>query len=162
MTRPILLVVLVAMLTAPAVAHADLSKKVIATFKGQIVVSGGELPGGADDKETITAIKKAQLTEVSGEKNADDVIAWRFSYTAFLSKAAPTSLKMEFYTDDKKARYVADQRLDGVDPKSPVLVGDVVISEDDGLTKGHRYLIKLVAKAGSKETTLASTTLMMK
>jgi hypothetical protein len=162
MTRSIPFLVIVALLGAPAVAHADLSKKVIAAFKGKMIVSAGELPGGTDDKETISAIKKAQLAEVVGEKNADDVMAWRFSYTAFLSKPAPTSLKMAFYTDDKKARYVADQRLDGVDPKSPVLVGDVVISEDDGLTKSHRYVIKLLAVSGNRETTLASTTLTMK
>jgi hypothetical protein len=144
---------------APAIAHADLSKKVIAAFKGQIVVSEGEAPSGADDKETIAAIKKAQLTTVTGEKNADDVTVWRFHYTAFLNKAAPTSLKMVFYSDDKEKRYAADQRLDGVDPKSPVLIGDVSITEDDGLNKGRSYVIKLVATSGGKDTTLAQTTL---
>jgi hypothetical protein len=162
MTRSLSILFLVALLGAPAIAHAELSKKVITTFKGQILVTEGELPSGTDDKETVAAIKKAQLTSVEGEKNADDVTVWRFSYTAFLNKTGPTSLKMVFYSDDKEKRYAADQRLDGVDPKSPVLVGDVSITEDDGLNKGRSYVIKLVATTGGKDTTLAQTTLKMK
>jgi hypothetical protein len=162
MKRTLPFLFLVALLGAPAVAHADLSKKVIAAFKGQIVVSEGDTPSGADDKETIAAIKKSQVTSVEGEKNAEDVTVWHFHYTAFLNKMGPTSLKMVFYTDDKEKRYAADQRLDGVDPKSPVLSGDVAITEDDGLNKGKSYVIKLVATSGSKETTLAQTTLKVK
>jgi hypothetical protein len=163
MKRTLPFLFLVALLGAPAIAHADLSKKVIAAFKGQIVVTeSGDTPSGADDKETIAAIKKAHLTSVEGEKNAEDVMVWRFHYTAFLSKAGPTSLKMVFYTDDKEKRYAADQRLDGVDPKSPVLSGDVSITEDDGLNKGKSYVIKMIATTGNKETTLAQTTLKVK
>lgn len=163
MKRTLPFLFLVALLGAPAVAHADLSKKVISAFKGQIVVSEGEMPsGGADDKETIATIKKSQLSSIEGEKNAEDVMVWRFHYTAFLNKTGPTSLKMVFYTDDKEKRYAADQRLDGVDPKSPILSGDVSITEDDGLNKGKSYVIKLVATSGSKETTLAQTTLKVK
>ncbi len=162
MNRSIPFLFLAALLIgAPAVAHADLSKKVITAFKGQIVVSEGEVPSAEGDKETISAIKKSQQTSVAGEKNADDVTVWRFHYTAFLNKAAPTSLKMVFYSDDKEKRYAADQRLDGVDPKSPVLSGDVSITEDDGLNKGRRYVIKLVATVGGKDATLAQTTLKM-
>ena len=157
-----LLLVTVALLAAPTAAFADMSKKVITTFKGQIIVTDGEAPTSGDDKETIAAIKKAQLTSVTGEKNAEDVTVWHFHYTAFLSKAGPTSLKMVFYTDDKEKRYAADQRLDGVDPKSPVFSGDVSITEDDGLNKGRSYIIKMVATVGGKDTTLAQTTLKMK
>ncbi|MEZ4359164.1 MAG: hypothetical protein R3B48_03215 [Kofleriaceae bacterium] len=161
MTRSLPLLLLLAFLAFPTAAHANLSKKVITAFKGKIVVSDGGMPDASDDKETIDAIKKAQLASIEGEKNADDVTVWRFSYAAFLSKTGPTSLKMVFYTDDKKKRYSADQRLDGVDPKSPVLVGDITISEDDGLSRGQGYIIKLIAVSGGKETTLASTTLKM-
>jgi hypothetical protein len=161
MIRFLAVTLVAATLAMPATVHAELSKKVISTFKGQLIISAGELPSGEDDRATIAAIKKVQLAEVSGEKNDEDVMAWRFSYTAFVSKNGPTSLKMAFYTVEKKPRYVADQRLDGIDPKSPVLVGDVAISEDDGLTKGHRYTIKLIAVIGSKESTVASTTLTM-
>lgn len=153
----------VALVAAPATAFADLSKKVITTFKGQIIVSEDEAPtSGADDKETIAAIKKAQVTSVTGEKNAEDVTVWRFHYTAFLNKTGPTSVKLVFTTNDKEKRYAADQRLDGVDPKSPVISGDVSITEDDGLNKGKSYLVKMVASIGGKETTLAQTTLSMK
>jgi hypothetical protein len=162
MNRSLSLLFLVALLAAPTAASADVSKKLITTFKGQIVVTDGEAPISSDDKETIAALKKAQLTSVTGEKNAEDVTVWRFHYTAFLSKAGPTSLKMVFYSDDKEKRYAADQRLDGVDPKSPVLSGDVSITEDDGLNKGRSYVIKMVATVGGKDTTLAQTTLKMK
>lgn len=160
-TLPLLLSLL-ALLCAPKLAHAELSKKVIAAFKGQIVVTAGDLPEGTDETQTIAAIKKAQLTSINGEKNAEDVVTWAFRYTAFLNKAGPTSLKIAFFTNDKKKKYVADQRLDGVDPKSPVLVGEVVITEDDGLSKGQSYLVKLVASAGAKDTVLAQTTLTVK
>lgn len=159
MIRSLPLLLLLALLGAPTLAHAELSKKVIAAFKGQIVISEGDLPDAADEQQTIAAIKKAKLQTITGEKNAEEVTTWSFRYTAFLSKAAPTSLKMAFYTNDKKKKYVADQRLDGVDPKSPVLAGEVLITEDDGLSKGQSYLIKLVASAGNKETVLAQTTL---
>jgi hypothetical protein len=162
MNRSLSFLFLVTLLAAPTAAFADMSKKVITTFKGQIVVTEGEAPISGDDKETIAAIKKAQLTSVSGEKNAEDVTVWHFHYTAFPSKPGPTSLKMVFYSDDKEKRYAADQRLDGLDPKSPVFSGDVSITEDDGLNKGRSYVIKMVATIGGKDTTLAQTTLKMK
>lgn len=162
MKRILPLLLVLAWIGAPALAHAELSKKVIAAFKGQIVITDGDLPDTAEEQQTIAAIKKAQLSSISGEKNAEDVTTWTFRYTAFLSKPGPTSLKIAFYTNDKKKKYVADQRLDGVDPKSPVLAGEVLITEDDGLSKGGTYLIKLVATAGSKETVLAQATLTMK
>jgi hypothetical protein len=43
-----------------------------------------------------------------------------------------------------------------------VLTGIIEITEDDGLTKGKRYTLKLVGKVKGKETVLASTTLDMK
>jgi hypothetical protein len=52
--------ILLVMLAASA-AYADLSKKVIAEFKGQIVVSDEPVEPGSDDKSTIAAFKKARL-----------------------------------------------------------------------------------------------------
>jgi hypothetical protein len=143
--------------TAPA-AHADMSKKVIAAFKGKLIVSNSPLENQGDDKATIAKIKKDTLTEVKGAAGGDDVYAWSFVYTAFLSKSGSPSLKLEFYDGTK---YVADQRLTNVDPKMTVLEGEVAITEDDGLTKGKKYTIKLVGELKGKETVVATTTLQM-
>src|SRR5438270_347984 len=142
-----------------ALAHADLSPKVIAAFKGQIVVSNDEVEAGANDKATIEAFKKARLKELKGEPNADDVQTWHFFYTAFLSnKSAVTDLKLEFYSGDK---YVADEHLTGVDVHTPVLTGRIDISEDDGPAKGKTYTLKLVGEIKGKDVVYATTPLIL-
>jgi hypothetical protein len=133
---------------------ADMSKGVIAAFKGQIVISKGELPVGRNDKDTVQRIKKEQLKEITGTSN-DDVTGWYFTYTAFLSKAGAKNLKMEFLKGDKLA---ADKQLDGIDPKSAVLTGEISINEDEGLAKGNTYTVRLV----NGSTVVAKTTLVMK
>lgn len=143
MTRRIALA-LVGVAVAGGVAAAELSQNVISSFRGQLVVSKDELPEGKNDKETITKIKGVQLKELQGEKAAD-VFQWHFHYTAFLTKTGAASLKMEFLTDDKDHRLAADKQLEGVDPKSSVLTGDITIDEDEGLAKGKSYVIELVA-----------------
>jgi hypothetical protein len=156
MTRQISMAVLTAVLLIGGSASAEMSRNVIGAFKGQLVISTGELPEGKNDKDTIQKIKAAKLASITGEVT-DDVAYWNFHYTAFLSKTGNTTLKMEFYVDGKK--FVADKRLDGVDPKSAVLTGDISINEDEGLTKGKSYVVKLVA---GKDTVVASTPLVMK
>ena len=140
------------------VATADMSRAVITAFKGELVITKGELPEGKNEKDTIAKIKTERLKELTGEAR-DDVMSWHFHYTAFLSKAGATQLKMEFYTNDKEKKFVADNRLDGVDPKTPVLSGEITISEDEGLTKGRPYIIKLVT---DRDVVVASTPLVMK
>jgi hypothetical protein len=130
--------------TTATTAYAELSTSVISTFRGQFVVSHDELPEGKNDKDTIAKIKQASLTELSGEP-AGDVTAWHFHYTAFLTRTGASSLKMEFITDDAKHNLAADKQLEGVDPKSSVLTGDITIDEDEGLAKGKRYSVELVA-----------------
>jgi hypothetical protein len=136
-------------------SSADLTKGVISAFRGQLVISKGELPAGKNDKETISKIKKEQLKEITGQTQ-EDVTSWYFSYTAFLSKTGAKDLKMEFLKGGKLA---ADKRLDGIDPKSGVLTGDISINEDEGLAKGNTYQIQLVTSGG---TVVAKTTLTMK
>jgi hypothetical protein len=148
--------VLVAALVIGGVASADMSRGVIAAFKGQLVISKDELPGGKNDKDTINKIKAAKLSELTGEAQ-EDVVYWNFHYTAFLNKTGNSTLKMEFYKDGKA--FVADKTLDGVDPKSTVLTGTISINEDEGLSKGKAYVIKLVA---GKNTVVATTNLLMK
>ena len=150
---------LVALVALPGLAEADLSKKVIASFKGQIIVSDAPLPeGGKNDKATIAAITQAQITAGKGTPNGSDVIVWQWHYTAFLKQLGASNLKFEFYSGDK---YVADKRLEGVDPKDPVLEGDLTIDEDEGPAKGKTYTVKLVAVKGSKEVVVATTSLAL-
>jgi len=138
-----------------AVASADMSKTLISAFKGDLVISKGDLPEGKSDKDTIAKIRSERLKELTGEPR-EDVVYWHFHYTAFLNKGGASKLKMEFYSDKKLA---ADNRLDGIDPKSEVLSGDISINEDEGLSKGKLYTIKLVT---DKNAVVASTTLLMK
>lgn len=149
-------VVLAIALLAGGIAQAELSRNVIATFKGQLVISKQELSSGKNDKETIQKIKQEKLAELVGETR-DDVTSWEFHYTAFLTKTGSTTLKMEFYRDGKQ--YAADKRLDGIDPKSAALTGFISINEDEGLAKGKTYVIKL---ATDKNVVVAQTTLLMK
>jgi hypothetical protein len=140
------------------IASADMTRNVIAAFKGELVITKGELPEGKTEKDTIAKIKAERVKELIGDAH-DNVTHWHFHYTAFLTKAGSTQLKMEFYIDDKGKKFVADNRLDGVDPKSTVLSGDISIDEDEGLTKGKAYIIKLVT---DKDVVVASTPLVMK
>jgi hypothetical protein len=141
---------------AGGVASADISKNVITAFRGQLVITKGELPDGKSDKDTIAKIKAAKLTELKGEVNGD-VKMWTFNYAAFLSKTGATSLKLEFWKDGKQ--YAADKSLSGVDPKSSLLTGEISIDADENIDEGKSYVLKLVA--GGK-TTVAQTTLVMK
>lgn len=140
---------------AGGVASADISKGVIAALRGQLIVTKGDLPEGKTEKETIGKIKAARLTELKGEPNGE-VKMWTFNYAAFLNKTGASTLKLEFWRDGKS--YAADKNLSGVDPKSAVLTGEISIDEDENISPGHSYTLKLVA--GS--TLLATTTLMMK
>lgn len=139
-------------------AYADVSPKVIKAFKGQIIVSDEPLAGGATDKETIAAYKQQKKSSIKGEPNAEDVTSWTFHYTAFLKKKGFSSLALEFHADGK---YVADRRLEGVDPGLGVLEGDISITEDDGPAKGKKYTLKLVGQSKGKDVVLATTTLTM-
>ena len=139
-------------------AHADLSRKVIAAFKGKVLVTTAPLESAGDDKATIASFKKKALTSITGSMNGNDVMEWTFNYTAFLSKSGMTTLKLEFYDGDK---YAADQTLTGVDPKGSVIEGDVTINEDDGLNKGRKYTIKMVGVVKGREVTVASTQVTM-
>src|ERR1051326_8648576 len=72
-------------LVAGGAARAELSKNVINSFRGQLVISKDELPEGKNDKDTIAKIKAAQVHELVGTAKAD-VTAWHFHYSAFPSK----------------------------------------------------------------------------
>ena len=137
------------------VAAADMSRGVITAFKGELVITKGELPEGKSDKETIAKIKAERLKELSGEAKSD-VTSWFFHYTAFLTKPGATELTMEFWNGKKLA---ANKRINGIDPKITALSGDISIDEDEGLTKGTTYQVKLVTE---KNAAVAQTALVMK
>ncbi|MBL8627194.1 MAG: hypothetical protein JNK64_38240 [Myxococcales bacterium] len=147
--------VLAVALVAPA--HADVSKKVIAACKGKMIISTAPIDG-SDEKGTIAACKQKGGIKLQGSQNGNDVQEWTFNYTAFLSKTGGSSLKLEFYDGDK---YSADRTLTGIDPKDPVLEGDITIDEDEGLTKGKTYTLKLVGKVKGKEATISSAVVTM-
>jgi hypothetical protein len=134
-------------------ASADFSKKVIAAFKGKVLVTQSPLEMQGDDKTTIAAFKKSSLTEVKGQVGGDDVFTWNFVYTAFLKTSGATSLKLEFYDG---SNYSADKSLTGVDPKMTVLQGDIDITEDDNITKGKTYTLKLTGRLKGKDVVFAT------
>lgn len=130
-------------------AFADgITKAVTAAFRGQLIITKNELRTGKNDKDTIAKIKAARLQTLTGEAQ-DGINHWNFHYSAFLKTLGATSLKLEFYTAEPKPAFVADKRLDGVDPRSAVLTGDIAISEDDGLKKGKTYTLNLVTPKGA-------------
>jgi hypothetical protein len=133
-----------------------LSNSVISAFRGQLVISNGDLPEGKNDRDTISKIKVANQKELTGEQKGD-VTSWYFHYTAFLTRGGSTTLKMEFLKDGKALS--ADKQLDSIDPKSSVLTGDINIDEDEGVTKGKTYTVELVT-AGDQ--VVAKTTLTLK
>ena len=152
MSAAVIAVAVVVATTQPV--SADMSRPVIAAFKGQLVISKNELPTGKNDKDTIAKIKKEQVKELTGQAGEDNT-TWTFHYTAFLTKPGAKNLKMEFMKGNQLA---ADKQLDGIDPKSAVLSGDITIDENEGLAKGNTYQIRLVAGSA----VVAKTTLIMK
>ena len=142
---------------APGLAFADVSQGVISSFRGQLVVSKDELPEGKGDKETVAKIKAVQLHEIVGG-TGEEVTHWHFHYTAFLAKSGSGSLRLEFITDDKNKKLQADKQLEGVDPKSNVISGDIAIDEDEGLIKGKTYSVQVV----SGSTVVAKSTVTFK
>jgi hypothetical protein len=153
--RSVSAALIVAAVAWGGVAAADMSRNVIAAFKGELVITKGELPEGKSDKETIAKIKAERLKEVTGEAKSE-VTSWLFHYTAFLSKTGATDLTMEFWNDKKLA---ANKRIHGIDPKLQALSGEIPIDEDEGLTKGTAYVVKLVTE---KNAVVAQTPLVMK
>lgn len=155
----------VALLAGSTAALADLSSKVVQKeMKGQLIVTAKPLaaPDG-DDRTVVKALKKAAVKSVKGFASGE-VKGWNFAFIAFLKKApGKNELSLDFYTDDKEKLYVANKRLTGIDPKLPVLEGQVDITEDDGVNAGKSYVLKLVVNhGGKKETLLATTKLTLK
>ena len=80
------------LVTGNTPAQADLSKKVIAAFKGKLLLTRGPVEAGGSDKDTIAHYKKASVTTVEGALNGNDVQEWTFVYTGFLKQGGATRL----------------------------------------------------------------------
>ncbi|HVZ73929.1 MAG TPA: hypothetical protein VHJ20_16230 [Polyangia bacterium] len=124
-----------------------LSDGVVAALRGKIVISRAAVAAGANDKETTAKLKAAQLMEVVG-KPTDDGEEWRFHYTAFLKKTGNVALKLRFVSGEQDRRQAAETSVSIVDVQSPVLSGDVVVGERQGLERGKAYLVQLVNDKG--------------
>jgi hypothetical protein len=145
-----------------AVNAAGLSVKVRKAFKGQIVITAQALGMPyPSDKQTISKWKKRRLKEVT-HTMVDGVPTWRWYYSAFLKKKPRTNmLSFDFYTADKKADYKANKKI-GVDPNVTILQGVMSISEDDNLSKGKTYVVKLTGEVRGREVVFARTKITVK
>ena len=157
-----LLAALALVLAASGAASADVSESVQKKFRGQILVSAEPLPETAtDEAEQVRALKKAATTVVA--HGPGEPAVWRFHFMAFMTKKpVATQVALDFYTDDKKKDFVAQERLTGIDPALTLLHSQVELSEDDGLTAGRSYVVKLTAEVKGKEVVLATTKLRTK
>ncbi|HEU5059696.1 MAG TPA: hypothetical protein VFU21_24360 [Kofleriaceae bacterium] len=140
--------------------RADVPLKVQKQLKGQIFVSPEPLPQSADsDDALVKALKKANRPEIK-HTSVDGVPVWRFHVLAFMSrKPGVSQVALDFYTDDKTKAFVAQERLAGIDKGLTLLVAQVDLSEDDGLSPNKSYVVKLTAEVGGKEVVLATTKL---
>lgn len=151
-----------ALATAAGVSasRADVPLGVQKQLKGQIFISPEPLPQSGDsDAALVKALKKANRPEIK-HVSADGVPIWRFHVLAFMSKKPGVDqIALDFYTDDKTHAFVAQERLAGIDKDLTLLVAQVDLSEDDGLSANKSYLVKLTADVRGKEVVLATTKL---
>lgn len=148
-----------------AAADADLSEAVQKKFKGQILISPDPLPSSAaDEAETVRQLKKASSGVLAHAKSGGEGVAvWRFHFIAFMDKKPGVSqVALDFYTDDKKKEFVAQERLTGIDGKLTLLQSEAELSEDDGLAPNRAYLVKLTAEVRGREVVLATAKLRTK
>jgi hypothetical protein len=144
---PWLVVTIGAAPSAHAKAKVDVSENVLAAFRGKLVLSKDAVATSGGDKEVIARLKAAQLRELVGT-NGEEGASWRFHFTAFPKKLGESTFKVQFISGENDHRFAADTTLTGLDTASPVLSGDVSISESQGLARGKAYLVQLVTEKG--------------
>jgi hypothetical protein len=146
-----------------ASAGADVSEAVQKKLKGKLFVASEPFVlDGDDDKEVVKNLQKHARAELKHDKS-QGIATWHLAFVAFLSKKPGVSeVSVDFYTDDGKATYAANKRLAGVSPSIPLLASEFQITEDDGLTPGASYVVKLTARVKGKDVVLASTKLKMR
>jgi hypothetical protein len=141
---------------------AGVSPAVCRAFRGEILVTAKPLgTPHPNSKKAIAEWRKLQVQEIKHEV-VQGVPTWYWHYAAFLRRKPPaTSLTFEFYTDDKEALFKADKKI-GLSAATMVIQGTMSITEDDNITKGQRYVLKLVGDVRGKEVIYAKTRITLK
>jgi len=153
------------LLLAGGISRADLTAQVVKKYRGEILITdtGLDLSVLGDSKRTIKACEERKLTAVKHEEGGTPT--WTFHYTAFLTaKPRVSTLTLEFYYDmpGEGLELRADKSLVGVDRTLKILQGRISISEDDNVSAGKTYVVKLVDNVGRKSKTYATTKLTFK
>jgi|GEM_PF-3160496 len=149
-------------------AAADgLTRRVQHKFRGRLIVTTSALSvTGRTQSEAVKAIKAAHQKAIAPARKDGGVAYYSFYWTAFMRrKPRATSLSLEFYKKEGgkvSSGMSANKGLTGISPNVTILRGQTQISEDDGVTAGKTYKVKLVATIGGRDHTLASTFLTFK
>jgi len=156
-----------AAMLAGSVTAGMIAPSVEKKLRGQLVLTDAVLStGGLKHKAALNAIKAANKKELKAVKKEGGVSYYAFHWTGFLRKKPRTnSLSLEFYKKEGKkfaSGMSASKGLTGVNPGITILRGHTEITEDDGVTTGKTYKIKLVATIGNKDHLLASTVVTFK
>jgi hypothetical protein len=130
------------------------STKFYKKHKGQLFVSTEAFEAGEDDAALAAQVKKAKgaLDATGGN---EDSAEWRFHWMAVLSAKPGTASATIFFYDVTKERKQATYKDIGIDPEQLMVLSDLVITEDDGLTKGNKYELVLSVSKNGKQVPLA-------
>lgn len=146
-------------LAAPAGAE-DLPRQVRKAFGGSILFSADALPAPdpEDPGATVKRYRKSAAKSLRHEE-VGGVPTWNFHFMAFMKrKPESKQVSLDFYTADGEKLFVAQKRLTGINPRLTLLSSQVRLTEDDGLSTGKRYVVKLTSKVRGKEVVLATGT----
>jgi hypothetical protein len=136
-------------------AAAEPSAAVQKKLKGKMYLAEESFVlDGDDDAEVIKNIQKQSKASLAHRAEGENAI-WHVAFVAFLGKKpGVTQVSVDFY--DGKNTYVANKRMSGVSADIPVLASEFDISEDDGLTRGKPYTVKLSASVKGKDVVFAT------
>jgi hypothetical protein len=149
----VLVAVALAVLGA-SVAWAQ-SAKFVKKYKGQLFVSDQEFQVIDDDAAMSDQIKKNSKSSLEGTQG-EDAKSWDFYWIAVLSKKpGSANATIFFYEVTGKTKKQVTYKDIGIDGEQVVIVSNLSISEDDGLTKGKKYELVLATTSGNKQNVLA-------
>ena len=136
-------------------ADADVSPAIQKKLKGKMFLSDDAFRlDGEDDAEVVKNIQKNAKAALK-HTSEGDIATWHIAFVAFLGKKpGVTQVSVDFY--DGKNTYVANKRLSGVAADISVLASEFDISEDDGLTRGKPYAVKLTGSVKGKDVVFAT------
>jgi hypothetical protein len=158
------LMVTALVLVAAGPAAADVSEAVQKKLKGKMYLAAEPISlDGDGDAEVVKNLEKHARPTIKHHAESDGVASWRIAFVAFMNKKPGVSqVSLDFYTDDAKKAYVANKRLTGISPDIALLASEIDISEDDGLTRGRSYVVKLTATVKGKDVVLSTASLKTK